>query len=566
MPFYRLSGFLRFFFILLSLVAVALRGAIAQSLPNERMDKPPRLVVLLVVSGLRYDDIETHWEQFSPRGIPRLVRGGVYCQNARQSYLVGNDATGTATIATGALPSEHAVNSRYWFPTVSRQRVDLIADTKEHTIGGPYDLCKYSPRQLLVPTLSDAWRMAFPNAKIYSIALKPLPAMLLGGRSADGAIWLETTVNRLVSSSFYGEELPAPIAQLNDRRQAEQFYAGSWMPKLNLSAVGGMVGSKNESSIFAQTLARDIEQIRKKGVLPENAIPKGATHRLLYAPLGNRLVREATVQMVEGLQLGKAATPDLLMLHFSATGGITSLYGVESVQAIDALLHLDADIESLIDYLDVSVGKQNYLLALTSSYASESSPRYLEHWNLPAGTFSPAQALYLLNAYLGALYSHSKLAIGYAAQQIYLDELAIEQMGVALPTVEQQAAKFLGDMSGISRVYTSTELETGYSGTGRLARAARGYHPKRSGNLLIDLLPGWVAEAQSSPSAKGATGTTAQGLPLIFYGWKLKPGRSVQSVGLEDVAPTICRLLHIAEPGAATGNGVEQVINWEMSH
>lgn len=529
---------------------------------NRRMDRPPRVVVQLVMGGVRADALDVYWERLDPRGIPRLVNGGTYCTNARQPQLVGDEASGAATLASGATPSVHGVNAEYWFSRTQKIREYLASDKGERGIGSDRGRNGYSPRQMLVGTLGDAWRGAYPDAKIYSLSLSPTPGIVLGGRGADGVYWYDARARGMVSSSFYGAGLPEAIRAANDARRGVQMCEAAWVPLLPVREMRAVRLTENRRGEYADAMRAFAREVQARGVMAERDVTGGKPMRLFYVPSGNTFLKSLAIALMKEKQMGKDDVPDLLSVYFSSLAGVNMLYGPESPQAEDALLRFNQDVADLLDFLDSFVGQGEYLVVLASAYASEESPGYLEYLGIPSGFFSPQQSLFLLNAYLGALYPHSHLAVGCVGQQIFLDELAIEKLGVSLEEVEARAARFLRDMAGISRVYTSTQLLQGEVTQGRMARAQAGFHAKRSGNLIIDLQPGWIAESPSEPLAENTSFSYADRVPLAMYGWRLRALRSPAPVRVEDVAPTLCELLHITPPNATTGKPIEAVVGW----
>ena len=106
-------------------------------------------------------------------------------------------------------------------------------------------------------------------------------------------------------------------------------------------------------------------------------------------PRGNTLLRDLLVAAIEGDRLGRNAEPDLLSVYFSPFENIATLYGPESMQYEDALFRFDAELAQLLDYLNATVGKKQYLLVLTSAYAASPSVEYLQAWRIPSGQFNP---------------------------------------------------------------------------------------------------------------------------------------------------------------------------------
>ncbi len=543
-------------------LCVALGPGLAVKGQNARMDRPPRLVVQLVMGGVRADALEVCWERFDPRGFPRLITRGTYCTDARQSQLIGDEASGVATLACGAAPSVHGVNSEYWFSRTRGVREYLIEDGGERCVGCEGERSGYSPRRMLVGTLGDAWRGAYPKAKIYALSLSATPAVVLGGRGADGAFWYSHAERRIVTSSYYGGGFPESIRGINDARRPSQMCEQAWIPALPAEAMRAVTLTAQSQDAYADAMRALAQAVRQRGVMPERDATGGTSKRLLFTPAGNSLLKQMAISLIGGERMGKDSVPDLLSVYFSSIARVNMLYGPESPQAEDALLRLNQDVADLLEYLDAAVGAGEYLVVLTSAYASDESPGYLKHLGIPHGVFSPQQALFLLNSYLGALYSNGRIALGCVGQQIYLDELAIEKLGVPIEEVEARASRFLRDMAGVSRVYTSSQLLQGEVSQGRMGRAQAGFHVKRSGNLVIDLQPGWIVESPTVPLAENTSCSYSERVPLVWFGWKLRAMRSPTRVRLEDVAPTLCELLHIAPPNASMGSPIEAVVGW----
>jgi hypothetical protein len=93
-------------------------------------------------------------------------------------------------------------------------------------------------------------------------------------------------------------------------------------------------------------------------------------------------------------------------------------------------------------------------------------------------------------------------------------------------------------------------------------RAIMGYHPRRSGDILLIPESGYYEFGPwSSP-----TGTTHgewnpydAHIPLLFYGWKVPQGATSREVHITDIAPTVCQLLHIQQPNACVGEAITEI-------
>lgn len=83
-----------------------------------------------------------------------------------------------------------------------------------------------------------------------------------------------------------------------------------------------------------------------------------------------------------------------------------------------------------------------------------------------------------------------------------------------------------------------------------------GYNPKRSGDVIILLQPGFVDEpsVNKSGTTHGSPYNYDTHVPLLWYGWKIEPGKTNKSVSITDIAPTLAAFLQIMEPNASIGS------------
>jgi phosphopentomutase len=75
---------------------------------------------------------------------------------------------------------------------------------------------------------------------------------------------------------------------------------------------------------------------------------------------------------------------------------------------------------------------------------------------------------------------------------------------------------------------------------------------------MILLKPSWFMGSK--------TGTTHSTLysydthvPLLFYGWKVKPSEIIKRTYISDISVTLANWLHISEPSGSIGNVITQI-------
>jgi hypothetical protein len=93
-------------------------------------------------------------------------------------------------------------------------------------------------------------------------------------------------------------------------------------------------------------------------------------------------------------------------------------------------------------------------------------------------------------------------------------------------------------------------------------RALLGYHPRRSGDILVVLEPNYYTYGKwSSPvgTTHGEWNPYDAHIPLLFMGWKVQHGATSREVHITDIAATVCQMLHIQQPNACIGEAITEV-------
>ena len=167
----------------------------------------PRLVVNIVVSSMRADDLERYAKNFSNTGFRRLTDNGQWFTNASYDYMQTTTPVSLATISTGAMPSVHGVVAETWFDYVKNNRIPLIEDSKEQSVNYSAGTGNYSPRQLFAETISDAVAEHNEQSIVRTIAVDPLSAIVMAGHAGE-VYWMENLQTDWTTSSYYTKELP----------------------------------------------------------------------------------------------------------------------------------------------------------------------------------------------------------------------------------------------------------------------------------------------------------------------------------------------------------------------
>ena len=218
----------------------------------------------------------------------------------------------------------------------------------------------------------------------------------------------------------------------------------------------------------------------------------------------------------------------------------------------DTYVRLDRSIANLLDILDRKIGLQNVLLFITSTGYTEPESPDLNKYKIPGGEFYLNRCSALLNMFLMATYGEGQYVESFYNQQIYLNHKLIEKKLLNLSDVQEKAADFLMQFSGVNEVYSSHRLLLG-AWTPDIHKIRNSFNRKRSGDLLIDVLPGWTI-VQEHPSESRVVRTADIPAPLIFLGASVKPEMINLPTTIDHIAPTLSHIMRIRAPNACSAS------------
>ena len=92
------------------------------------------------------------------------------------------------------------------------------------------------------------------------------------------------------------------------------------------------------------------------------------------------------------------------------------------------------------------------------------------------------------------------------------------------------------------------------------AKIQRGFNRKRSGDVIVDIQPGWISKSyEKGGTTHGSSYNYDTHVPLVFFGGNIKKGKTDRFVNIKDIAPTISSLLGISFPNGCTGNPIMEI-------
>lgn len=357
------------------------------------------------------------------------------------------------------------------------------------------------PSALLVSTLGDELKIAYGGqARVVGIAPFQDAAVISAGHAADAAVWFDPEKGQWTTSAYYLNSQPYWALAFNDLKRDQ--------------IKGDKRFLRYQHSLFV-----------------------------------NSEITEIALRAVSDQGMGIDDIPDLLSLTYY--GGVPEQQPLsKSREALkDLYIRLDRDLASLISRLESRLGREQLLITLTSTGYEAPEEIDYEQYHIPSGTFYINRAANLLNMYFGALWGQDNYIEGYFADQLWLNRQLIEKKHISLTDAVQRAQEFLVQMSGVRNVYTYLQLLLG--GNSQIEKARAGYHPQHSGDLRIEVAPGWHLKNEQTGDDRICYAPSPC-FPIIVWGGSIEHKEISAPVSTQQIAPALARSMQIRAPNACT--------------
>ena len=161
---------------------------------------------------------------------------------------------------------------------------------------------------------------------------------------------------------------------------------------------------------------------------------------------------------------------------------------------------------------------------------------------------------------MNELYGKKQLITGIYNSQVYLNHELIGLSGLDNDSIKKWVMDYLSAQPSIARAIRLDKLaETTLNKTIK-EKIANGYYPRRSGDIQIILQAQWMKGAVPAGTTHGSWNPYDSHIPLLWYGWGIKPGKLYRETYMTDIAPTLAALLHIQAPNGSVGNVIGEVL------
>jgi hypothetical protein len=340
--------------------------------PASQRQTPPKLIFTLIWDAGGMDTLGAFkdlggWPNAWPN-LKKLQSQGTWFSDATVGTSPTSTAQDHAVIGTGDFPKDHMLVAHHF-------RVG-------NTMTTPWDL---GPRLLDAPTLADLFDLSNENKPIIA-GVGSVPIHL--GMMSHGAAWgggdkdiaVLTDVNNPKTLGQEGPVWSLPTALTSD------YSFPSWIT--NPDKTSNIPGYPQAKKALDQADGKLDGKWRDESIQQAN---KGFDTPARI-PWETNLISA----MLHRIPFGQDSTPDMFFANYKVIDYVSHVQSMDSKYMEDSVKTQDANLPVLIDALNATVGKGNYVLALTADHGAMPSPQ-------TTGAFvaSPGKIGQLINAKFG---------------------------------------------------------------------------------------------------------------------------------------------------------------------
>ncbi|MEI8026924.1 MAG: alkaline phosphatase family protein [Pseudomonadota bacterium] len=497
----------------------------------------PKLLIVFVVDQMRADYLQRFHEYFIPEGPQKkdggfrwLMANGASFADARHLTIAAMTCPGHATLLTGTTPSRHGIFKNSWYDENTGKEVYCVEDelAKSKTDTDPSS----SPRRLLAPTLGDEIKSVSPLSRVYSVALKDRAAIMMGGKRADLAIWMNHKKMSWTTSDWYLPKTTLPQWVMDENRMID----------------------KDRKSVFTWNASiKDYPKEPALGFLSGLPIQFSKNDESsLSSPYGIELTERMALATLNKNGLGKGKYTDILAISFSTTDYVGHQFGPTHQAMLEILKSADAAIARIIKEAQRGRQPSEIVFALTADHGIPPVPEGAPSSLLLGQRISGKEELKALESAISAKFGPAKSGNWIAARGEFHFFLSSQVPDDQKLVISQFAKKYLASRDWVSKAYTRSDIVDGKITDQYLKMQLEATFPDFGiPDFGVVVKPYSTAGDNTVTHMTGYTYDTR--VPLLLSGAEIKQGTYKDRVYIHDLAPTLAYLLGFNPPALATG-------------
>ena len=509
--------------------------------------QPPKLIVAIAVDQFSAD----LWDEYRPHFTAGLARlgAGVAFRNGYQSHNATETCPGHSTILTGSHPSRTGIIANVWYDLGLQRSDKAVYCAEDERVPGTSSLSyTVSPLHLMVPTLGEWVKGQHRGSRNVAIAGKDRAAVMMTGHKADQRWYW---ANNKFVTDLKGVAAPQTLTRANEAiakalletRQPLQSPPLCQAKARSFPIEGG--GKPVGSGAFARS-AGDAAALRASPELDGDTLAIAAG-------------------LVDEMQLGRGAEPDVLAISLSATDYVGHSYGTEGQEMCLQLLALDRELGDFFAFLDRR--GIDYSVVLTADHGGLDVPERQRGTGHPdAARIDSALNAGKIGLELVKKYKLPGFGLyGESFGDIYVDraltqaqrKLVLDGAVASYRAHPQVEAVFTAEQLAATPVPTGSPV-----GWSLIQRARASYYPGRSGDFVVllkrNITP--IADTSRYVATHGSPWDYDRRVPILFWRKGMTPRALDTPVETTDILPTLAATIGIAIPaGSIDGHCIATV-------
>ena len=497
----------------------------------------PKLLVIFVVDQMRADYLDRFHGYFIPEGQNKAEGGfrwleanGASFTEAKHLTTTAMTCPGHATIATGTTPARHGIVKNSWWDPQSASSVYCVEDSlsKDKLTNEPSS----TPRRLLAPTIGDELKSMSPTSRVYSIALKDRSAIMLGGKRADLALWVDHSKMAWTSSDWYLPATNLPKWVMDENKKIEQakkdiFDWRSTIPGYPKQPALGFLGD-----------------------LPMQFPKKDDSS--LGSPYGIELTQRMALLALDKIGLGKGEIPDILAVSFSSTDYVGHQFGPTHQAIAEILKSTDSAISVIIKAALKDRKRDDVVFALSADHGIPPVPETAAKNLLVGSRLKGSDVSEDLESAISKQFGKPKGATWLADRGEFHFFLVQSVADELKQKISSFAKSYLATKDWVDFTFTKDDVLNNRITDPYIKMQINATFPP---NLLPDF--GVIIKPNTTAGSNTVTHMTGfnydTNVPLIIVGREVQQGIYRGESFAYDLAPTLSYLLGINPPAKATG-------------
>jgi predicted AlkP superfamily pyrophosphatase or phosphodiesterase len=514
----------------------------------------PKIVVGIVIDQMRWDYLYRFYNRYSTGGFKKLIGKGYSFDNTMLPYVPTYTAVGHTTIYTGGIPATHGMIGNNWYEKTIKKNMYCTEDSTVQGVGNNDINGKMSPRNLWATTITDELRLATNfESKVIGISLKDRGAILPAGHSANGAYWYDEKTGKWITSNYYMQQLPDWVNTFNTQDEPGNMMKNDWNTLYPINTYTQSTADNQPYELALSGLTTSTFPHKLSGI----GSIKYSTFK--YTPFAATFTFNFAKAAIKNEKLGSGKATDFLTVSVSSTDYMGHSFGPNSIEAEDTYLRLDKDIADFLNYLDATIGKNTYLVFLTADHGAAHIPAFLKEHNIDAGVFSDLAISQQLNKMVEDSFSIKSTILSVQNYQVYMDVKMLKNSGKDIAAVKAAVIQNLQNLPYITNVFETDKISTITMAEPLKTMLINGYTPTRSGDIQFVVKPGYF-DGGLKGTTHGLWNPYDAHIPLLFYGWKIKAGKTNRETYMTDIAPTLAAILHIQMPSGSVGKVLQEIV------